>query len=277
MAQVITVVLLDGTPKGLQIITVDNWNGQAFVIPRGKLNEIHEYDEMSRPGIYFLFGDGVEKEKVYIGQTNNLASRLSQHDTDRESEAWNKAICFAGHLDAGLPQYLESQAIGKARGAGRYEVLNVTHPIPILTSQQRITADTYLIKLETVLLLFGYKVFDEIPTQDNVSDEYSFSQGGARGSGSLLDTGEFVVFKGSTARKQTTDAYPASSNRLRQELLERKILIEKSDALLEFSEDHVFSSPSGASNMIAGVATNGWDGWKDSNGRTLDENVRKEK
>ena len=73
---------------------------QAFVIPRGKLNEIHEYDEMSRPGIYFLFGDGVEKEKVYIGQTNNLASRLSQHDTDRESEAWNKAICFAGHLDA---------------------------------------------------------------------------------------------------------------------------------------------------------------------------------
>lgn len=46
---------------------------------------------------------------------------------------------------------------------------------------------------------------------------------------------------------------------------------------LEFSEDYVFNSPSGASNMIAGVATNGWLGWKDSSGKTLDENIRKRK
>ena len=42
-----------------------------------------------------------------------------------------------------------------------------------------------------------------------------------------------------------------------------------------FSKDVEFGSPSGASDVVLGRASNGWTEWKDAQGMTLDELMRK--
>ena len=275
MPQVITTILLDDNPNGLRSVVIDNWSGRAFIIPRGKLNEAQELEKMQHPGIYFLFGEGTDAETLYIGKSDNLSSRLSQQNSDREIEAWNMAIVFAD-MPSAFPEYLESKSIKLAREANRYEVVNEKNPKKDLDEHQRIAAETYFRKIEIVLPLFGYKVFDRAPTQQTAPNIYVFSQSGAIARGSLLGNNkEFVVFKGSTARKKEGRAYPKSSARLRRELIDKNILKEQDDEFFVFSEDYIFDSPSGAANIVSGVASNGWRGWKDEQGKTLDENERR--
>ena len=48
-----------------------------------------------------------------------------------------------------------------------------------------------------------------------------------------------------------------------------------SDNICRLIEDFDFTTPSRASKVMTGTSTNGWVVWKTSEGRTLDEIVRK--
>ena len=114
MPQVITTILLDDNPNGVKIAELSNWKGQIFIIPRNHLNSVRDRAEMNQAGIYFLFGDGEDRPLVYIGQSENCASRLTYHDRDREDEQWNTAIVFTGDLHGTYIKYLESIAVKTA-------------------------------------------------------------------------------------------------------------------------------------------------------------------
>ena len=51
--------------------------------------------------------------------------------------------------------------------------------------------------------------------------------------------------------------------------MEKGILIEN-NGVLEFSADHVFSSPSAAAAVVLARHANGWIEWKYKDGKTLD-------
>lgn len=48
-----------------------------------------------------------------------------------------------------------------------------------------------------------------------------------------------------------------------------------SDNICRLTEDFDFTTPSRASKVMTGTSTNGWVVWKTSEGKTLDEIVRK--
>src|SRR3989344_1903670 len=230
MARVITVILLDDNPEGLRLIEMDTWSGKAFVVPRTKLKDFRQREDAQQPGLYFLFGEGDEHPKAYIGQSENVVDRLFSHDANREIDEWNTALVFVGKLDAALIKYLESVSLRLAKRANRYEVFNSTIP------------------------------------KENKDGS---------GKGTISDTNEFVVFKGSLARIEQTKSFGGSGPRLRSRLIEDGILKKINDKSYIFTQDHIFTSPSAASDTIAGRSTNGWGAWKDDKGNTLDENLRK--
>ena len=57
---------------------------------------------------------------------------------------------------------------------------------------------------------------------------------------------------------------------MRKKLLEGEILVEQ-DGNLRFTQDYLFSSPSGAAAAVLGRTANGWIEWKDKDGKTLSE------
>ncbi|MGC8507893.1 MAG: DUF4357 domain-containing protein, partial [Thiomonas sp.] len=62
---------------------------------------------------------------------------------------------------------------------------------------------------------------------------------------------------------------PALAKRRDELIAQGKAAIDK--GMLVFREDVLFSSPSGASAIVVGAASNGWREWKTDKGVTLDE------
>jgi hypothetical protein len=276
MQQVITTILLDGNPKGLRLIEMANWSGKAFIVPRGKIKEFKNRDEAQQPGIYFLFGEGEDRPKVYIGQSENAFERILSHDNNREESEWNTAFIFVGNLDSTFIKFLESITIDFVKKANRYEIFNSASPKENkLSEAQKIIANEYLEKIKVIISLFGYSIFEDPKEQIDNTKLYFFKTENAIASGSLLDSEEFIVYKGSTARVRETPNYQMHNPGLRAKLLANGILVKKNNNSYEFVGDYIFTSPSAAGDTVAGRSVNGWTAWKDKGGKTLDENVRR--
>lgn len=281
MPKVITTILLDDNPKGLRLIEMANWSGKAFVSPRAKLKELRARGDAQQPGLYFLFGDGEDRPTAYIGQSENVVERLVSHDFNREEDEWNTAFVFTGNLDSTFIKYLESISLDLAKRAGRHKIFNSASPKENqLSEAQKIVAVEYFDRIKTIIGLFGYSVFDD-PKEQQKGGIYFFEDvknKDASATGTLLETGEFVVYKGSKARIAVTDGLQKHGMNviaLRTELVTQGILVSDGDKSLIFNHDYIFSAPSMAATVVAGRACNGWTCWKDKQGRTLDENVRK--
>lgn len=91
-------------------------------------------------------------------------------------------------------------------------------------------------------------------------------------SGSYMQNGEFIVFKGSICHLEVAATAGVVTVK-RKELLEKGVLINKGHTL-EFTKDFTFPSPSAAANIVLGRRANGWTEWKNENGVTLDVLVR---
>jgi hypothetical protein len=277
MSQVITTILLDNTPTGLRLIEMANWSGKAFVVPRGKLGELRSREDAQQPGLYFLFGEGKELSTAYIGQSENVASRLLSHDSNRKEDEWNIAVVFVGQLDSTFIKYLESISLDLAKKANRYEIFNNSSPRENrLSESQKIVVNEYFERIKLIMGLLGYFVFDVI--SESIADKiiYMLKAEDADARAQLLEDGSLNVFKGSLARIRETDAFFGWSKVARRKFLEDGTLIKNDNsASYLFTRDVVFNSPTAAAATVKGAPINGWTAWKDEQGKTLDENVRK--
>jgi hypothetical protein len=85
MGKKLTVYMIDGTEYGPRLSEIGNWVGKAIYSPRSSLNKILSRPECDNPGIYCLKGDPTNEaftEKIYIGEAENIKSRLKQHLSD---------------------------------------------------------------------------------------------------------------------------------------------------------------------------------------------------
>ena len=99
---------------------------QILYSTRSSINKIISRDEFDNPGIYCLKGDPSDEafyEKIYIGEAENIRSRLKQHLSDSKKEF--KEIIFFISKDELLTKtqikYLESRLIQlaiEAKAAG---------------------------------------------------------------------------------------------------------------------------------------------------------------
>lgn len=277
MPQVITTILLEDNPKGLRMFEIAGWIGKSFVLPRSKLKVAKNRTELSAPGIYFLFGKGEKREQVYIGQSEDVLYRLGSHAMTREEDEWSHALVFIGGLDNTYIKYLESIAIDQIKKANRYTLLNNATPREnTLSESQKFVASDYFERIKLISAVAGYLPFDDPEEQINKSDTYYLKADGAEARGKILDTQEFFVEHGAVVRKRETSALEGTfSSRLREQFIKEEKFSELNQESYQFVEDYLFSSPSAAAATIMGRPVNGWTAWKDKNGKTLDENIRK--
>lgn len=80
----------------------------------------------------------------------------------------------------------------------------------------------------------------------------------------------FVVFSGSAAIADIGNSLSWSQRKQREDLLKTGVL-QVDGAVLRFTQDYVFSSPSTAASLIHGRSANGRIEWKTADGRTLKE------
>lgn len=278
-SQLLSIIFPEGNPNGIRKIEIPHTSVRCFIVPRGSLSKLQDEKLLQKPSFYILTGEGeeVSRPRAYIGESENGLDRLLRHDATKEF--WNTAYVFVGDdLDKASVKYLEHIAVQRAKAANRFEIKNVTEPAEnTLSGFQRIACEQYLIHLEFIISFLGLSLFQSAPKNNSETKFYQFKTDGANAKGALLESGEFIVYKGSTSRIRETDAFASHKYApvLRQKLVAEGVLKETDDTSYEFTVDYIFSSPSAAGNTVAGRSTDGWIVWVDEDGKSLDENVRK--
>jgi hypothetical protein len=275
--QVVHMIIPDES-SGIKIIELSGWTGKVLIIPRTSLRSLKERKESLLSGIYFLFGDSEDStyQKLYIGESEVIINRLNDHDAKKDF--WSNAIVFVGGLDKAKVRYLEWIATQEAKEVGRYEIMNsVGRKENSLTEYDEISTRDFFQKMKYVLSILDYPIFENI--KESISDSkiyYLKTKEGVDAKAQLLSDGSLNVLKGSLARMRETEAFWGWSKAARKKFLDDGTLVENGDSVsYRYTRDTLFNSPSAASATTLGSPSNGWTAWKDEQGNTLDDNLRK--
>lgn len=275
-SKALQILMPDGNPNGIKILELAGWSGKCFVVPRQSLKELRDRPEIKLPGLYLLFGvdESTSEDLVYIGQSEIFYSRITNHDLNKDF--WNEALIFTGGLNSAHVKYLEYRATTLAHEANRIVMQNKVQPQENTLSEfEKVGVEQYFENMQFILTAMGYDVFDKIEESITDSKLYYLKTEGSDAKAYILADGSLNVLKGSTARIRVADSFGGWSMGARKKFLEDGTLIEKGDGIsYEYTKDVLFKSPSAAAATTAGRPANGWDLWKDENGKTLDDNLR---
>jgi hypothetical protein len=271
----IKIFLIDGEPNGRMSCELSNWSGKAYKIPRIKIKECIDREDLTSTGVYLLFGkDDSGKDQVYIGEAESILKRLNQQLNQKDF--WNEAIVFISkdeNLNKAHIKYLENRLHDIAKSANRYYVDNSIIPTQSSISESdRAEMEEFIEYIKLLVNTLGHKVFEEKREFKPKQKQDSFfikAARGADGQGEPTSDG-FVVFKYSKASAKIVNSMTSNFIKYRQKLIDEGVLVDKGD-FLEFSDDYIFSSPSTAAVMVMGRNANGLTEWKNNDGITLKE------
>jgi sugar/nucleoside kinase (ribokinase family) len=261
---------VDGRPEGMLTARMFNWTGHVLVAPRTKLPDALRRPEASHTGVYLLIGEKDGSTCLYVGEGDNVASRIRSHDAAKDW--WQTAVFIstqANTLDKAQVRYLEARLLQEAK----VQTDNNTSPAPQgLSEAARADMEGFLGNLFVVLPAARVDVFLS-NTRPAVSTPASADPNSPlfvlktpkhrlTAQAELRD-GEFVVLKGSQARLEWSSASrgPTSYRALHEQLLASGVLRPDGQVCV-FTENYAFTSPSAAAAVVNGRPANGRLDWK---------------
>lgn len=277
----IRLFLVDGSPKGLLTAEIMNWTGHVLTGPRTKLAELVQRPESKRTGIYFLVGsdpEGGALPLVYIGESDDVSTRLKQHNRTEESggkDFWEHVWLVTSkdqNLTKAHAKYLESQLIRSVSQSGLCKLENGTaHDYVNLPESDQADMAFFMEQLRTILPVLGFdylrssvtevKEQNMIPTRVTETPIFTFAipTKGIKAQAKEIE-GQFVVLAGSSARARWEGAAGGYES-LYEQLCASETLIKSESGQRTFAVHTVFSSPSAAAAVVAGRSANGRKSW----------------
>jgi hypothetical protein len=273
LIKIIQVIILGPIANAIRLYDAFSSIFKLSYVPRGKLAEFKltlESLNKKYEALYFLIGgtDDLGLPEVYIGQTDDIVTRLKNHDSISNFD-WRIAICAVPSKFLGKEclKALEKIAIEKAKcncvlmneyENKSYKPHPTTHGV----------ADILISDLDEYLTLMGYPILTEVEKEG--ANILYISQ-----NGKILAKGEYlidrlVVFKGSRVRLDNVDSMTKNNLDLKERLIKNGILVSDGEYYI-FTKDYAFSSPSSAACIILSANVSGWVLWKDKDGKTLKE------
>ena len=228
-SKTIQLYIFDGNPNGRIMCELSNWNGRVYKIARNEIAAFSRRADSDHTGVYFLLGKNEEnRDTVYIGEAEKVATRLKQHLREREADYWNDCICIMSKDDLrnkAHVKYLEHQFYQLAQQAGRAIVLNSTVPTcSSLSAYDEAMLKEFISNAKLLVNTLGYKVFDTIEETTiqyaHTAQPYFYLKAarGADAKGLLVSDG-FAVLQGSSVASSTVASMPNCLQKLRDSLL----------------------------------------------------------
>jgi hypothetical protein len=269
----VRIFIPTGEPEGLRIVEKSNWTGQGLVFPRARLGDVRKRPELTRAGVYILWGPGESGRlpRVYVGEGDGVLTRLDQHG--KSKDFWTHAAVFTSkdqNLNKAHVQHLESRLVALASEAKRAELDNGNIPqLSALSEADAADAESFLRDLLLCLPVMGVAFFEKPKPEAASAGELFLKARGIEARG--VDGAEgFIVRAGSQAAKDEVPSCHAYLKDLRRALIEKGVFLDDG-ATYRLAQDYSFASPSNAAGVLLGRSANGRTAWKDARGRTLTE------
>jgi hypothetical protein len=276
-ATTLELFFIDGKPDGMLTAEVFGWTGHILVAPRTRLSEALKRKECAYTGVYLLLGELNEEPLAYIGEGENIANRIKNHDAKKDW--WTRVVLItsaANNLHKAHVQYIESRLVQEGLQAGNTKLENGNSPaLPSLSEAAQANMEAFIEQLLMVLPairvdLFTSKVKSDKPhkpqkknaTEASPVFELTLKKEGINAT-AILEDGEFVVQKGSLARATYIgDRSDKSYYWMHHDkLVELGILVDHGKNKV-FTQSYAFTSPSAAGAVCNGRSTAGPTAWK---------------
>ena len=270
----IELFFVDGTPDGMVTATIPfQWSGHVLVTRRTQLKEAISRDEAKRPGVYLLIGEKDGQTTLYVGETDELKTRLTQHAASKDW--WDTAILITSNgepLNKAHVRYLEHRMFTDAKWINKIALDYGQAPSGSpLSEAARAHMDDFLENTYLVLPALRFDFFtaqakDDSPAApdptaiDAVHFTFEVPKHGIK-SRARWEDGKFIVEAGSLAReKWASTALHPTYKALFEELVDQGILVEQGPHRV-FSKSYVFNSTSAAAAVISGRPASGPKSW----------------
>lgn len=161
------VFVPSGDPESTRIIEKMNWTGRGYFVPRADWPNVKYRQELASAGIYILLGHeqdelGNELTVAYIGQAENIRTRLDQHEATKDF--WENAMFFVstnGGLNRAHITWLEWELMKQAATAGRCKLQNgLTHTEPTLSESEKADVRAFLNEMLRLIPVMGIHIFE---------------------------------------------------------------------------------------------------------------------
>lgn len=266
---------VDGRPEGLLTARVFNWTGQVLKVPRTQLRDALARPEAAYTGVYLLIGERDGLPLAYVGEGEEVAARIRDHDGRKDWWTTALMVTTAGDdLNKAHVKYLESRLVEQARLVGTMVLENGNTPPRSSLSEAGIAnMEEFLDTLFIVFPALGIDMFTNKRRPDPakitavspaISPTFLLEtrKNGVRATAILRD-GEFVVLKGSLVRNTWVGAgvHDFGYAELHRKLVASGV-IQQGASVGVFSDNWAFNSPSAAAAVVNGRPANGRLEWK---------------
>lgn len=275
--QTIQIFLPEGSPTSVKEAELTNRLIKTIWFPRTAMDKAAKREISQYTGVYFLFGDDDQgRAQVYIGEGENCWTRLQQHN--RNKDFWTHcviAVAKTNEFTKTDVKFLEHYCLSQAKAAGRFTTDNNTGSLePSISEAKKYDMLDNFETIKVLLATLGYPLFED-KRGDKAQQRQVFYCSGKQAEAKCIVTDEgYLVLAGSKANVEETKTIGSGPKSLRSDLINSGVLILSGD-VYEFQSDQLFKSPSAASSVVLGRSSNGWSEWKDKNGKTMDELLRK--
>lgn len=271
----------------------------AFCFPRIKRNDSFLKKTLNQKvGVYMLIGRNKPpsaKLEVYIGH-GDVAGRLAHHHSKKMingGDNWIETVVIydsKGEMTVRNAQAVEGSLIDISKKNLRWKTINKKGVSDDIDSEERYVHDT-IDKAVILTGILGWDLFRSLPldhpkekrseskkvaTTLYHKDEFIFGSKTISARMVVGEAGKIVVLEGSEANLNTTASTIDYLKSLRNDLIQRKVLIREGDRFV-FGKNQEFSRPSTAGSVIAGYGVNGNAIWINSDGTTYGDWVKKNK
>ncbi len=275
-AKTIQIFLPTGEPRGIRVAELTTRIVQAVAIPRSDLVTAKRRPELDHVAIYLLFGEaeGAAKPIVYIGQTEDVKTRLDQHNSGKDF--WQIAVLGISRTHSFTQahiRYLEWLCLQTAKEVGRFEVANDKMPSkPFVTEPMEADLLDVFETLSTLVATLGYPLFDPVIRPASTNELFYLKGKDAEATGELVEDG-FVVHEGALGREEIVPSAKEQIESFRRPLFESGVIVAE-NGRVRFTQNYLFRTPSGAAGVVLGRSANGWVEWKNVSGDTLSDTHR---
>lgn len=303
-ARSIVVLLETGEADGPRIAHLPMSTIRAFAFQREDMPLALELFEArwKKAGAYILFGNAVaagvnvEVPTVYIGESEQVASRVRSHYSQAGNAGaanysyWANTIVLISDDDSlskGHVRHIESELFRIATKNGEWEVKSGRDPVEGaggLPKHDAVSADRFVREARLLCGVLGLDVFKSQPAVNQPEPEpenvvvpaeaappppvfilqANQMQAPARMQPATDST--FLVLEGSGVSPVAVPSLHPGYRKLRETLVEQGV-IAGPEGQLSFTKDHAFRSIASVTQIVAGSTLNGRVAWATADGQ----------
>ncbi|MEQ5870587.1 GIY-YIG nuclease family protein [Sagittula sp. NFXS13] len=274
---------VDGKPDGMLTAEVFNWTGHVLRVPKVQLTKGLARPEARQTGVYILSGENQDGPLAYIGEAEDMASRLKDHAAKKDW--WDTAVLITTAGDAlhkAHVKYLESRLVEIAKTADQCYLENGNIP-PRSSLNEAATAnmESFLDTLQMVLPAIRLDLFQSLrrtpppkaidTAEETLSLILTSPAKGLTARARSVD-GEVIVEAGS---QMVTDWVGSRKHSVGYQKRHADLIgsdvVSLGSPLSSLRTNYAFSSLSTATTVILGRSSNGRTEWKLPDGRSFAE------